>query len=298
MDPRDPAGAAHASAAPELSAASTRERVSRTVLSRGPVTAAQLAVDLGITPAAVRRHLDSLAAEGLVRQAPLLTGPAGRRPGRPARGWVATDAGHAAAPGSYDDLATAALAALEREAGRPALERFARERADELVDRHRESVEAAGSTPAARALALAEALSGDGYAARTAVLGHPAPRGHGSAATAVPASVQLCQGHCPVQAVATRYPELCEAETEAFARLIGAPVRRLATLAAGHHACTTHVTTTPIGPTSSTSPTSQVGTGGRPRATRGPAAVVPPSGPSGRTSQTTQTSHATQGRSA
>jgi predicted ArsR family transcriptional regulator len=276
-------GAAHASAAPELSAASTRERVSRTVLARGPVTAAQLAADLGITPAAVRRHLDALAADGLVRQAPLLAGPAGRGPGRPARGWVATQAGHAAAPGAYDDLAAAALSALEREAGHEALERFARQRADELEARHRTSVEAAGAAPAARAGALAEALTADGYAARTAVLGSPrsgaAPSAQGPAGSApVPTSVQLVQGHCPVQAVAGRHPELCEAETAAFARLIGAPVRRLATLAAGHHACTTHVTTTAT-PTASRADTPT----GRPAST---------------THQTPQTSHPTPGRSA
>lgn len=215
-----------------LASRGTRERVSRTVLTRGPVTAAQLSTELGITPAAVRRHLDALAADGLVRQAPL---PAtGRGPGRPARGWVATEAAHAAEPGAYDDLATAALTALERELGRGALERFARARADELEARHRDLVEAAGTGPAARVGALAQALTGDGYAARAEVV---------SARHTHQPGVQLCQGHCPVQSVAARYPELCEAETAAFSRLLGAPVRRLATLAAGHHACTTHVTT-------------------------------------------------------
>ncbi|MBC3762133.1 helix-turn-helix transcriptional regulator [Quadrisphaera oryzae] len=282
-------GAAHASAAPELSAASTRERVSRTVLARGPVTAAQLAADLGITPAAVRRHLDALAADGLVRQAPLIAGAAGRGPGRPARGWVATQAGHAAAPGAYDDLAAAALSALEREAGHEALERFARQRADELEARHRDSVEAAGPAPAARAGALAQALSVDGYAARTAVLGSPRTTAAAQGQAPVPTSVQLVQGHCPVQAVAGRHPELCEAETEAFARLIGAPVRRLATLAAGHHACTTHVTTTPSSPTSPSSPTTR--TSQDDRTSQAPQT-------SQTSQQTPQTSHPTQGRSA
>jgi len=35
---------------------------------------------------------------------------------------------------------------------------------------------------------------------------------------------------------------LCEAETEAFGRLLGTPVRRLATIAHGDGICTTHVT--------------------------------------------------------
>jgi hypothetical protein len=40
----------------------------------------------------------------------------------------------------------------------------------------------------------------------------------------------------------TEYPQLCEAETEAFGRLPGAPVQRLATIAHGDGICTTHVT--------------------------------------------------------
>ena len=54
---------------------------------------------------------------------------------------------------------------------------------------------------------------------------------------------QLCQGHCPVQHVARQFPQLCEAETEAFSRLLGVHVQRLATLAHGEHVCTTHVPT-------------------------------------------------------
>ena len=53
---------------------------------------------------------------------------------------------------------------------------------------------------------------------------------------------QLCQHHCPVAHVAAEFPQLCEAETEAFARLLGTPVQRLATIAHGDGICTTHVT--------------------------------------------------------
>jgi hypothetical protein len=42
--------------------------------------------------------------------------------------------------------------------------------------------------------------------------------------------------------VAAEFPELCEAETEAFSRLLGTPVQRLATIAHGDGICTTHVT--------------------------------------------------------
>jgi hypothetical protein len=41
--------------------------------------------------------------------------------------------------------------------------------------------------------------------------------------------------------VAAEFPELCEAETHAFAELLGTHVQRLATIARGDAACTTHV---------------------------------------------------------
>ena len=72
--------------------------------------------------------------------------------------------------------------------------------------------------------AFAGALSELGFATST----DPAPGG-----------VQVCQHHCPVAHVATQYPQLCEAETEAFARLLGRHVQRLATIAHGDGVCTT-----------------------------------------------------------
>jgi len=88
--------------------------------------------------------------------------------------------------------------------------------------------------------ALAEALSADGYAASAG----PAPAIGGLAAGAgeSAAGEQLCQHHCPVAHVAAEFPQLCEAETEAFGRLLGTPVQRLATIAHGDGVCTTHVT--------------------------------------------------------
>jgi len=41
--------------------------------------------------------------------------------------------------------------------------------------------------------------------------------------------------------VAAEFPQLCEAETEAFAELLGTHVQRLATIAHGDHVCTTHI---------------------------------------------------------
>ncbi|MBI0384845.1 MarR family transcriptional regulator, partial [Streptomyces albiflaviniger] len=44
----------------------TRNRVARSILDHGPSTAAELALRLELTQAAVRRHLDTLVADGVV----------------------------------------------------------------------------------------------------------------------------------------------------------------------------------------------------------------------------------------
>jgi predicted ArsR family transcriptional regulator len=207
----------------------TRDRVCQAMLGRGPVSAAELASTLQLTPAAVRRHLDLLLEQGMitVREAK----PAQQRGrGRPARLFVLTDAGHAAMSSGYDDLAAQALRYLADVAGPEAVRSFAMARLADFEARYRPAVEAAGADPADRADALAAALSADGYAASTRSLGAGGVAG-----------TQLCQGHCPVQHVARQFPQLCEAETDTFSRLLGVHVQRLATLAHGEHVCTTHV---------------------------------------------------------
>ena len=112
----------------------TRQRVARSILHHGPSTAAELAGRLGLTQAAVRRHLDALAAEGLVEpREKRVHGSRGR--GRPAKAFALTDAGRGAFDQAYDELAVEALRWIERaagggEGGAAAVMAFARERAD------------------------------------------------------------------------------------------------------------------------------------------------------------------------
>jgi predicted ArsR family transcriptional regulator len=209
---------------------STRARIARLILENGPVSAAALSTRLGLTPAAVRRHLDSLLAGGMI-EVRSARRPASRGRGRPAKLFVITDAGRSAFEHAYDDLATGALRFLAEVAGPGAVAEFARRQLDELERRYRPVM--ASAEPGAKVQALAEALSADGYAA--SAIGAP-----GSPATA--GGEQLCQHHCPVAHVAAEFPQLCEAETEAFGRLLGTPVQRLATIAHGDGICTTHVT--------------------------------------------------------
>jgi predicted ArsR family transcriptional regulator len=191
------------------------------------MTAAGLSTRLGLTPAAVRRHLDNLLADGMI-EARTARPHGSRGRGRPARLFAITDAGRYAFEHAYDDLASSALRFIYETAGPQGVTQFARRQIADLERKYRPVVEAA--PPGGRARALAQALSADGYAAGTSLL------------PAVGGGEQLCQHHCPVAHVAEQYPELCEAETEAFGRLLGTPVQRLATIAHGDGICTTHVT--------------------------------------------------------
>ncbi len=207
----------------------TRARIARLILENGPVTAAGLSTRLNLTPAAVRRHLDNLLAGGMI-ETRTARRPASRGRGRPAKLFAITDVGRSAFEHAYDDLATSALRFLAETAGPGAVAEFARRQLADLEDRYRSVL--ADAAPAERVKILAEALSADGYAASAS--GSPVE-------TAGPGQ-QLCQHHCPVAHVAAEFPQLCEAETEAFARLLGTPVQRLATIAHGDGICTTHVT--------------------------------------------------------
>jgi predicted ArsR family transcriptional regulator len=125
----------------------TRAAVIDLLLADGPLTAATLADRLGISPAAVRRHLDQLTDEGAVssREAPARRG---RGRGRPARSYLLTDVGRARLPHGYDQLAVQALDYLAETAGPEAIRAFARRRAEAVVDPYRDELAAAPSVAA------------------------------------------------------------------------------------------------------------------------------------------------------
>jgi predicted ArsR family transcriptional regulator len=227
--------------------ARTRDRVARTLLEGGPLTATALAEGLALTTAAVRRHLDALLADGLIEERePRTNTPRGR--GRPARLFALTDTGRDTFDQAYDDLAASALRFLADNGGREAVAAFARQRVAELEARYRPIVDAAA--PEGRTEALARALTSDGYAATARTTG-----------VASTAGEQLCQHHCPVAHVAEQFPELCEAETEVFAKLLGTHVQRLATIAHGDGVCTTHVPAAAIDATTTSTTDSTPTTG-------------------------------------
>ncbi len=199
----------------------TRERVVRSILENGPSTAASLAERLALTPAAVRRHLDHLLADGAI-EARVPRAALDRGRGRPAKLFALTESGRDHFVQQYDDLAVQALRFMAETGGDAAVRAFADRRAA-FIEKDFAAVLAAnpGFTPGQ---ALAAIFTAEGYAAT---------------ARDLPVGEQLCQQHCPVSHVAAEFPQLCEAETEAISRVLGSHVQRLATIAHGDGVCTT-----------------------------------------------------------
>lgn len=184
-----------------------------------------------MTPTGARKHLDSLLEEGLVAAGSRAAfGPApDRRRGRPARVYSLTKAGRRALDQGHEDLATAVLRFMAERGGPDEVAAFAEARALDIERRYSGEV-AVRATTRERTELLAAALTRDGFAA--------------SVVPGTGAGVQICQHNCPVVDVAEEFPQLCEQETEALGRLLGAHVTRLATIARGDGVCTTLVSET------------------------------------------------------
>jgi predicted ArsR family transcriptional regulator len=199
----------------------TRDAIARSILENGPSTASTLSKRLALTPAGIRRHLDLLVADGVLEaRDPRVGSTRGR--GRPSKVFLMTDEGRSQFEHSYDDLAVAALKFMAAHSGDHLVTAFAESRA--------EDIERKANTYLAKRTkkvdALATFLTEQGYAASVE------KRGTGE---------EICQHHCPIAHVAAQYPQLCEAETQAFSRLLGTHVQRLATIAHGDGVCTTFI---------------------------------------------------------
>ena len=213
----------------------TRQAIVRLLLESGSITAAEIGRQLGISAAGVRRHLDALVEDGGAEaNAAAPWQQAGR--GRPAKRYRLTPAGRAKLEHTYDDLASAAMRQLREIGGDDAVRIFARRRVDAILDGVTPQDPFDGESVEGTAGRVADAFTRAGYVTTMTRVGGPLQ------------GIEICQHHCPVSHVAQEFPELCEVEQQAISEVLGTHVQRLATIANGDCACTTHVPLTPSNP--------------------------------------------------
>ncbi len=184
----------------------------------GALTARQAAERLACSLNAVRHHLKELEAAGLVGYEREHKGV-----GAPAFLYQLTSAGEALFPRRYEDAVSRLLDHVVEREGRDAAVEVLESRYRELTAELR--VTLADAAPEERMAAVARALAADGYMPEVRS-GDGAPDEH-----------RLVEHNCPIQQVAERFPEVCEAEARFLAEVLEARVTREAHIASGCGCC-------------------------------------------------------------
>jgi DeoR family suf operon transcriptional repressor len=186
-----------------------------------PLTAGELAARYGVSPNAIRRHLKELEVDQLVEY-----GRQQRGKGAPTFAYRLTSNAEAMFPRRYAEELNEVLSYLEHRGGREEVRRFFNERfqaqADTLLARLQ------GSTVEQRVEAVVDLLKQQGFMAEWT----PSAGG----------GMRIAEHNCAMQAVAEKYPEVCDAEADFLREILQAEVRRDAHIPHGCNACEYAVT--------------------------------------------------------
>jgi predicted ArsR family transcriptional regulator len=195
---------------------SSRQQLLLLLRKHPGVTVAELARHLGITGVGVRRHLASLATEGVVEQSRCTQSG----PGRPPAGWRLSAAGMELFPRRYDTLALELLDELPAGEVAGALGR----RNDKQVVQYRAALATCGSL-AEQVAELARLRDVAGYQAESAC--------------DEDGTLLLTENNCAIHRVAERHPAVCSLELSLLRQVLGndVEVTRRAHAMAGDAVC-------------------------------------------------------------
>jgi DeoR family transcriptional regulator, suf operon transcriptional repressor len=181
-----------------------------------PQTAHELAEHFGVTPNALRRHLEALEEAGVVRHRREIRGVGG-----PVYAYSLSESGEALFPRSYGSALVTALEAVRAQQGIEGVVELFRRQWASIAEQAKP--ELAPLPLHERAQLLAELLTSQGYMAES----EPLPSG----------TATLREHNCAIRAVAERFPEVCAAEAAFIADVLDAAVERQARIVDGCNAC-------------------------------------------------------------
>jgi DeoR family suf operon transcriptional repressor len=185
-----------------------------------PLSVRELAQKHRVSANAIRRHLKELEAERLIAYAREQRGM-----GAPTFAYRLTPGGEALFPKRYAEQLTDVLTYLEQRGGREEVRRFFTERFQ--AQAHTLLARLQGSSFQERLEAVVNLLREQGFMAEWSMDG---------------GILRIAEHNCAVQAVAEKYPELCEAEADFLREILQADVHRGAHIPNGCNACEYAVT--------------------------------------------------------
>ena len=143
-------------------------------------SAAELAVSFQLTSAAVRQHLEDLAAAGLVEVEPVASPPGGRGRGRPAQRWRLAATAASLFPDHHADLTVSLLEVIRGTLGESGIDSVVDARTRAQLAAYREVLpDPVASSIGERVEALAQLRTVEGYMAEAV----PCPAGTTTART-------------------------------------------------------------------------------------------------------------------
>jgi len=197
-----------------------RQKLLELIKAGGPQTATELAERLGVTPVAVRQHLQALGKEGL------LVYLEERRPvGRPARRWSLSEAAQPFFPDSHREFAVGLIEAIDDTFGGEGMQRLVEERVRQQIRRYRRRMPERGAPLEERVAALASLRNEEGYMVEWYADGKD--------------GWVLAENHCPICEAAKVCGRLCAGEPALFQTVLGpdVEVRRTEHLLDGSYRC-------------------------------------------------------------
>ena len=186
-----------------------------------PLSAHQLAAQFDISANALRRHLELLEQDGVVRHASHARGV-----GAPVFEYSLTSEGESLFPSAYVAALIEALEAVKQHAGSKGVVEMFRKRWEALATEARPELEKLPMGE--RTQLLAALLSAQGYMAEAVVLSDT--------------NATITEHNCAIRAVAERYPEICDAEADFLEMMTGGVVQRHQHILKGCNACEYQVT--------------------------------------------------------
>src|SRR5919198_1561666 len=205
-------------------APNTREQILELLQRSGSgLSADALAQKLGISAAAVRKHLAALERDGLI-----MTELERRPKGRPTYLYRPTASAEELFPNDYANLATAVLEMIRRMDGEHKIDELFQHRAEALASELATRVR--GTTLQERLQQVAQVLEEQGYMPEIIKLQDGRER------------YLLTEHHCPIFQVAKVFQQACTCELDILLKLLQAKVERCEHRMMGHAQCSYFIT--------------------------------------------------------